>query len=49
MGPKVEAALRFVDAGGPRSIITSLERITDALDGRHGTIVVPDDPAPRHT
>ncbi len=46
MGPKVEAALRFVEQGGPRSIITSLDRIIEALEGNHGTIVVPDPPDP---
>ncbi len=42
MGPKVEAALRFVEGGGPRSIITSLDRIGEAVAGNAGTIVVPD-------
>ena len=37
MGPKVESALRFVDGGGRRSIITSLERLPDALAGKAGT------------
>jgi carbamate kinase len=32
MGPKVEAALRFVEAGGSRAVITSLEHIADAVD-----------------
>ena len=32
MGPKVEAALRFVEQGGERSVITSLEHIADAVD-----------------
>ena len=31
MGPKVEAALRFVEAGGNRAVITSLEHIADAV------------------
>jgi carbamate kinase len=39
MGPKVEAALRFVEAGGKRSIITSIERIREGVAGRAGTIV----------
>jgi carbamate kinase len=33
MGPKVEAALRFVEAGGARAVVTSLENITDAVTG----------------
>ena len=39
MGPKVEAAVRFVEAGGARSAITSLDRILDAVAGTAGTIV----------
>ncbi len=39
MGPKVEAACRFVEAGGNRSIITSLEKALDALSGKTGTII----------
>jgi carbamate kinase len=33
MGPKVEAALRFVERGGDRAVITSLEHIADAVTG----------------
>lgn len=39
MGPKVEAALRFVRGGGSMSIITALDRIADALTGEVGTVV----------
>ncbi|MFI6386479.1 carbamate kinase [Nonomuraea sp. NPDC050540] len=39
MGPKVEAALRFVAAGGERAVITSLPEIAAALDGDVGTQV----------
>jgi carbamate kinase len=46
MGPKVEAALRFLDAGGARAVITSLERIADAVDRDAGT-VLQQDPPPR--
>ncbi len=41
MGPKVEAAVRFVEQGGQRSVITSLERIREAVtraDGA-GTVI----------
>jgi len=31
MGPKVDAVLRFVEAGGSRAVITSLEHIADAV------------------
>jgi carbamate kinase len=39
MGPKVQAALRFVEHGGQRAAITSLERLAEAVEGRAGTIV----------
>ena len=42
MGPKVEAALRFVRSGGRRSVITVLDRIADAVDGEVGTVVEDD-------
>jgi len=38
MGPKVDAACRFAEAGG-RSVITSLDNIAGALAGTAGTIV----------
>jgi carbamate kinase len=31
MGPKVDAALRFVESGGSRAVVTSLEHIADAV------------------
>jgi len=37
MGPKVEAILGFLKAGGKRGLITSPARLADALDGRAGT------------
>ncbi len=39
MGPKVEAAVRFVESGGTRSVITSLQRIREAVHGSAGTII----------
>lgn len=39
MGPKVEAAIRFAEGGGCRAVITSLDRITDAAQGKAGTVV----------
>ena len=42
MGPKVDAAMRFVAGGGPRSVITSLTHITDAVEGGFGTVIEPD-------
>jgi carbamate kinase len=40
MGPKVEAAVEFVDGGGDRAVITSLDRIAEAAAGRAGTTIV---------
>ncbi len=37
MGPKVEAALRFVESEGKTAVITSLDRAELALEGRAGT------------
>lgn len=37
MGPKVEAAIRFVEGGGREAIITSLNRVQAAIDGAAGT------------
>lgn len=39
MGPKIEAAVRFVEAGGQAAIITSLELAKAALEGKAGTTV----------
>ena len=41
MGPKVGAALRFVDNTGKRSAIGSLEQIERIVEGEAGTQVVP--------
>jgi len=37
MGPKVQSAIRFIRSGGEKVIITSYERLIDALDGKAGT------------
>jgi carbamate kinase len=39
MGPKVEAAIRFVEGGGRRAVITSLDLIAAAAQGQVGTVV----------
>jgi carbamate kinase len=41
MGPKITAALRFLERGGPRALITSLEKLDAALERKAGTEVVP--------
>lgn len=48
MGPKVEAALRFVAAGGREAIVTSHDRLVEALEGHAGTHVFDRVPAARH-
>jgi carbamate kinase len=42
MGPKIDAALAFLDGGGKEVLITSPEALTAALDGRSGTTIVSD-------
>ncbi|MCL6450189.1 MAG: carbamate kinase [Acetobacteraceae bacterium] len=39
MGPKVEAAVRFVEAGGERAVVAALSEALLALEGRAGTQV----------
>src|SRR3712207_6061771 len=40
MGPKVAAALRFLEGGGSRAVVTSLEHIADAVsDDAVGTVI----------
>lgn len=41
MGPKVEACIRFIKTGGERAIITSLDKVIDALEGKTGTHIIP--------
>ena len=41
MGPKIEAALRFVESGGRRAVITCPEELERALEGEAGTTLVP--------
>ena len=42
MRPKVEAAVKFMEGGGKRAIITSIETIEAALSGREGTEIIRD-------
>ena len=41
MGPKVEAICRFVETTGGKGIITNLDSITGAIEGKAGTVVIP--------
>jgi carbamate kinase len=40
MGPKVEAALKFIQNGGKRAVITSIEAICDSVRGTAGTQII---------
>ncbi|MEW5993981.1 MAG: carbamate kinase [Candidatus Zixiibacteriota bacterium] len=42
MGPKVEAAINFLDSGGELVAIASLEEATRAVYGKAGTRIMPD-------
>jgi carbamate kinase len=42
MGPKVEACIRFIEWGGKRAIISALDRVLEALEGKTGTEIVAD-------
>lgn len=44
MGPKIDAAIQFLEYGGRRSIIARLVDAVPALEGRAGTEIVPDSP-----
>jgi carbamate kinase len=47
MGPKVEAAIGFLEDGGREAVIAHLDEGLGALDGRAGTRIVPDE-VPNH-
>jgi carbamate kinase len=40
MGPKIEAAIEFLEAGGEEVLITLPENLADALEGKTGTRIV---------
>ena len=41
MGPKIEAAIDFLEGGGAEVLITLPERLAAALEGKTGTRIVP--------
>ncbi|MGC8544565.1 carbamate kinase [Athalassotoga sp.] len=41
MGPKIEAAISFVEKTGRQCVITSLEKVSEAMEGKAGTFVIP--------
>jgi len=40
MGPKILAALRFLEFGGERVVISNIEQGWEALQGKTGTLIV---------
>ncbi len=41
MGPKIQAAINFLESGGERVIITSIEKSVDAIEDLAGTKIIP--------
>jgi carbamate kinase len=42
MGPKIQAAVNFLENGGQEVLITSIENVIEALDGKNGTRIIKD-------
>ncbi len=42
MGPKIQAAINFLEYGGEKVIITSIEKSVEAAKGLAGTVILPD-------
>ncbi|MFX1310340.1 MAG: carbamate kinase, partial [Promethearchaeota archaeon] len=42
MGPKIQAVISFMETGGEKAIITSIEKIKEALEGKAGTHIYRD-------
>ena len=40
MAPKIEACIEFLEAGGSEAIITTPDRLEDAIAGKAGTHIV---------
>jgi carbamate kinase len=40
MGPKVDSAMQFVRATGRQVLITDVEVLREALEGKDGTVIV---------
>jgi len=39
MGPKVRGAINFLESGGKRAVITSIEQLSEAMEGKTGTVI----------
>ena len=37
MGPKIQAAIEFLESGGSAVVVTDLEHLDAAVDGKAGT------------
>ena len=42
MGPKIKASIDFVRSTGKRALITSLDKVNEAIEGNSGTRIIPD-------
>ncbi|HAQ60623.1 TPA: carbamate kinase [Candidatus Delongbacteria bacterium] len=42
MGPKMKSAIMFLRNGGKRVIITAIDKLVDAIDGKDGTSIIQD-------
>jgi len=40
MGPKIRAAIRFLESGGEKAVVSSLGEAFEALNGRAGTTII---------
>ena len=40
MGPKIRAAIRFLESGGAKAVVSSLGEAFEALNGRAGTTII---------
>ena len=40
MGPKIQAAIDFINGGGKEVIITRADTLTDAINGKTGTKII---------
>lgn len=43
MGPKIRGALNFLESGGQRVVITSIEMLAEAMQGKTGTVLEHED------
>jgi len=40
MGPKVQAAINYIKSGGKECIVTHIDSLVEALEGKTGTRIV---------